>query len=72
MAVVLSLVRIFLGLVGAVLLYLFHDPVTTDNLVLRVRRGGKVGARTGLGCFVVGALLQLAAVLTAVDDNCCC
>jgi hypothetical protein len=68
-AVFLSGVGILLGLVGAFLLYVFHDPKFGSGLMLEAfdPRRQKVGARGGLLLVIVGAALQFAAVFIAMD-----
>jgi len=63
MPVVLSLVGIVVGLIGVVLLYVFHDPSTGDGIMLESwnPKREKVGARCGLGLVVLGATLQFVA-----------
>ncbi len=69
MPVVLSLVGIVVGLIGVVLLYVFHDPSAGHGMMLESwnPKRERVGARCGLGLVVLGATLQFVAVLVATD-----
>ena len=69
MAIVVSLLGIFCAIVGGILLYVFQDPRFGDGLMLESYNPRKEawGARTGLGLVIFGGLLQLGAVLIAMD-----